>query len=157
MSTYRLTVIAKDNSSLAEVKEAIASQGAPVASQTDHGERKFVYPIQKLDHGLFVSYTLESEPAKIAGLEKNVREVDGVLRTLLIHWSPTLAKPAPVKLKKDQEPIIEKKPKEEETEKPKAGRKKIGQKPKAKEKVTEKTDEQRLKELDEKLAEILKS
>lgn len=159
MTMYRLTTITKDTAAIPEIKDVLETNGAKILSQTEHGERRFTYTIQKLDRGNYVSFVLETNPSEIGLVEKTTREVEGVLRTLLVEWSPTKAiKP---KTRKTESETVEvevtepTKPAQEEIKKTPSKDKKPVKGKKAK-KSTE-SDADRLKELDEKLAEILKS
>lgn len=157
MTTYRITAITKDASPIPEIKDVMETNGARILSQTEHGERRFAYPIQKLNRGNFVSFVLATNPSDIGLVEKTAREVKGVLRTLLVEWSP--AKAIKSKTHKTESETAEvtglAKPTQEAIEKTPPKNKKSAKSKKVK-KPTE-SDTERLKELDEKLAEILKS
>lgn len=155
MPNYRLTVITKDVSPLPEVKESIQTNQGIITREMNHGERQFSYPIQKLDHGVYTSYIIETEPNRTNQIQKSARQVIGVLRTLLVLWP--VAKIAPRSVPKI-EPMT---PEPTKVVKPKPIKKTLPAKKSVKPKKPTKpilaADEQRLKELDDKLAEILKS
>lgn len=165
--SYRLTVITKDNSSLPQVKETVAQVDGAIVQETAHGEKIFVYPIQKMTKGLYTSYVVTGEPSKIHQLDQAARGVEGVLRSLLVMWElPKVSKKSErnveSEIKTPAETTLE--PKEKETpkeiptlEKSKKTVVKKPEKPKRPKKAVLESSEDRLKELDEKLAEILKS
>lgn len=52
--------------------------------KTDNwGKRKLAYPIDKQDHGIYVFYSLELDPSKLAKLDSQLRIADEVIRYLI--------------------------------------------------------------------------
>lgn len=157
MPNYRITVITKDISPLPEVKESIQTNQGVIVREINHGERQFSYPIQKFDRGVYTSYIIEAEPSRANQVEKSARQVIGVLRTLLVLWP--VAKIAPRPVPKIELPTPE--PTEAAPLKQIKSKKSLTAKKSVKPKKTAEsilaTDEKRLKELDDKLAELLKS
>lgn len=157
MPNYRITVITKDISPLLEVKESIQTNQGVIVREINHGERQFSYPIQKFDRGVYTSYIIEAEPSRANQVEKSARQVIGVLRTLLVQWPVAKISPRPVPK------IVLTTPEPTETAplKPTKSKKSLTAKKSVKPKKTVEsiltTDEKRLKELDDKLAELLKS
>lgn len=162
MPNYRITVITKDVSPLLEVKESIQTNQGVIVREINHGERQFSYPIQKFDRGVYTSYIIEAEPSRANQVEKSARQVIGVLRTLLVQWPVAKISPRPVpKIKPTTPEPTDLEPTETVPSKPIKPKKTSPTKKSVKPKKTAEsiltTDEKRLKELDDKLAELLKS
>ena len=84
------------------VLEILRSQGAEIIQdQTlDWGKRKFAYPVKKKDNGIFRVYRFNAETQAIAEIERRLRIVEMVLRSLIVLYDPEterIAKPAETK------------------------------------------------------------
>jgi len=84
------------------VLEILRSQGAEIIQdQTlDWGKRKFAYPVKKKDNGIYRVYRFNVETQAIAEIERRLRIVEMVLRSLIVLYDPEterIAKPAETK------------------------------------------------------------
>ncbi|MCX6806594.1 MAG: 30S ribosomal protein S6 [Candidatus Berkelbacteria bacterium] len=133
--------------------------------------RKLVYPIKKSNFGYYSSLIFETKPENIQRIESKLKTTDDILRYLIVNrplTSPAIKVEAKSEGKKVEEKKVEKslnetQDKEEKTEKPKkikTEKKKVIIKQKAPKKteIAEEieTETEKMKELEEKLEEILK-
>ncbi|OIN88150.1 30S ribosomal protein S6 [Candidatus Beckwithbacteria bacterium CG22_combo_CG10-13_8_21_14_all_01_47_9] len=76
MSLYELTLVLKEG--------AKVSVPGKVKTTKDWGVRDLAYPIKGVKRGAYIWQTVELEPDQVAGLDKDLRQNELVLRHLLI-------------------------------------------------------------------------
>jgi small subunit ribosomal protein S6 len=185
MKTYEITFITKEEGADKEIKKVFDALPAKITNTSSIGEKQFTYKIKKENKGFYYTFVFETEPDKLAALNKKLQMSDDVLRFLIISIKPSLlkdktlekvAKPKEEKIKEkvaEEAPIAEIKEEIKEPVKAEKIEKKETKKPDKKvktevkpekavpTKVTEieeetESEEDRLKALDEKLDELLK-
>ena len=140
---YNLLLIVKATKKGQESREKIEKSVnglAKVVKKNEVGERKLAYPIKKETKGFYFWLDFELDKDKLPELKKKI-DKEKPIRDLIVNKP----KEKPVKVKKR----IRKKKK---IEKPPA-KKRVKRKKKAKKKLV--SEEKRMKDLDEKLEEIL--
>jgi small subunit ribosomal protein S6 len=180
MKTYEITYITKEDAKDKAVKEMIESSLGKIVSASSLGEKQFAYPIKKETKGFYTTAVFEIEPEKLSELNKKLGLSEEILRHLIIIAKAAKTEMPKLLPKKVKEEIAAPKeisapkeiaaPKEEKKleapkkivkppkklEKPKAETaKKVPTKVEEIEKETI-SEEDRLKELDKKLDELLK-
>lgn len=89
MRTYEFTVIFRADEDLTtKGKELVMSQlnaaNAVVKKEDDLGVRVLAYPIRKEEKGRYFYFELEADPAVIAGIERECRLMNPVLKFLFV-------------------------------------------------------------------------
>jgi len=181
MKTYEITFITKEDLKEKPVKKLIDDLGGKILATSSLGEKTFTYPIKKEEKGVYTTVTFEIEPEKLLDLNKKLSLEEEILRHLIIiHKAASVYMPKPKEMKAEKvvAPELEiAAPKEEKElpapkemkkiEKPAKKVEKKVVKPKAEkvmhvptkaEEIERETisEEDRLKELDKKLDELLK-
>lgn len=168
MNQYEITYLTKEDLKEKPLADAIKSLDGKIISALSLGQKQLAYPIKKEKEAYFTTVIFEIEGEKNQELNRKLALKEDVLRYLITSAKITkapekLEKPAKAPLKKvSPEKPIEEPPKEEKMPK------KLPKIPKPakpavpalkKEKVVEpaiESEEERLKELDKKLDELLK-
>jgi small subunit ribosomal protein S6 len=75
-----------------------------VVSADNWGKRKLAYPIQNLEHAIYVFYTLEIEPTRVQKIETTLNITDEVIRFLITRVdAKERAKAKAAKAEKEQQ------------------------------------------------------
>jgi small subunit ribosomal protein S6 len=100
MNEYELVFIIQPNADEARqaaVKERvaayIAANGGEVTNMRDWGMRRLAYPIRKMSSGFYVITRFRLAPNAVAGLQRELRLNEDVLRGLIVR-SEEVAAPA---------------------------------------------------------------
>lgn len=130
----------------------IKKKDGVIISEDNWGKRKLAYPIKKSDLGIYVAVVFEAEANDVRDIEKNIILSEEIIRHLLVlHEEAVMPKREEGKAT-GEKPVKKAAIKEEEKLDLDLEEKK--ETPKEKEKP-EKEEKERLKELDEKLEELL--
>jgi small subunit ribosomal protein S6 len=119
------------------VQGFITARKGEIESEEVWGKRKLAYPIGKNLYGIYVMVNFSLDPAQLAEIDRQLRLQEEVLRHLVIV-RPKI-KPAEEKSKKRAKPALKDQPKVAEV----------------KDATPEKSETERMKELDKKLEEII--
>ncbi len=91
MREYELTIVVHpdlDETALAETVSRVSSwvtdAGGTVVKVDNWGKRQLAYLIRKVRQGQYVLLNIEMDPAQCAGLERNLRFLEPVMRFLLV-------------------------------------------------------------------------
>ena len=95
---YELTTIVADESVANPAPSVLDAAGAKLVREEEVGRRKFSYPINKLTSGVYTRFTIDTDPASIAGIDDALRRDSSVLRHLIVtqQYEPVAATPAAV-------------------------------------------------------------
>ena len=66
-----------------KVEKIFTDNGGKIVSQDNWGKRKLAYPINKIEHAVYVIYTVELPPESVAKVEGVLNIADEVLRSLI--------------------------------------------------------------------------
>lgn len=91
MRKYELVVVIQPDldegafeAALEKIGGWVTDAGGSVDKVERWGRRKLAYPIRKLLEGQYVAFNLTLPPAATAGLERNLRFLEPVMRHLLV-------------------------------------------------------------------------
>lgn len=112
---------------MGNITKMIGELEGRVLSEDVWGKRRLAYPIRKLSFGVYVVVTLEFPAERVSRLERELGLMDEVIRHLLVAIPKPRKRPS-------------------KSAKPKA---------RAKEKIDSRPESERLKDLDEKLKEVI--
>lgn len=70
------------------VKKIIADNEGKIISSDNWGKKKLAYPINKLESGIYVFYTVELLPASLQKIEATLNITDEVIRYLVVKLDP---------------------------------------------------------------------
>ncbi|PIZ00203.1 30S ribosomal protein S6 [bacterium (Candidatus Howlettbacteria) CG_4_10_14_0_8_um_filter_40_9] len=130
----------------------IKKKSGVIISQDNWGKRKLAYDIKKVDIGIYVAVVFEAEAKDVREIEKNIILSEEIIRHLLVlHEEGYISKRNEEKASEEK---TGKKPAVKEEEKLDLDLEEKKEEAKAEEKP-EKAEKERLKELDEKLEELL--
>jgi len=151
---YDITVITKDSSGLKKAKELIGSHGT-IISQREGPERPFKYQIGQLTGGSYATYVVEIERPKMVELHRAMNLDDEIIRSLVVHHQavkqlghaevkPEASVPVSVELKPETPitPVLVKNPEPKKVVR-------------VQKKVSQVSEKERLKLLDEQLKKLL--
>ena len=66
-----------------KVTKLITSNGGKIVATDNWGKRKLAYPIAKLEHAVYVFYTVELPPLSVRKVEATLNIADEVIRYLI--------------------------------------------------------------------------
>lgn len=66
------------------VKQELTNSGSKITNEIDMGERDLAYTVKKHDRGHYLCYQIETEPEKIANLDKAFKLQSSILKYLFI-------------------------------------------------------------------------
>lgn len=164
MKRYELTTITLKEDQADKVADLIAELGGEIAERKDLGNRRFAYPIQKENSGIYTSFIINMDESKIVELGKKIQKNSAILRHLIII-SKAVKKEFISKLSEDlakakeetpaQEKTKEEKPSEEVIEETKPAKKtKEPVKDETKEEVKEEAKKEAEEEKQEEIEEV---
>lgn len=67
------------------VEKIFTDNGATVVNADNWGKRKLAYPIKKLEHGIYIFYTLEMPTEGVRKVEALLNITDEVIRFLIVR------------------------------------------------------------------------
>lgn len=85
MSIYEITFITKDDNSQT-VKKIIEDADGMIMLVKPLGRKKFTYPISRETAGFYTTVIFETEPSKIASIDKELRMDQTILRYITISY-----------------------------------------------------------------------
>lgn len=86
-----------------KVEKVFKDAEAKIVKTDDWGKRKLAYKIAGQDHGIYVFYTVEISPEKVADVDQALRISDEVIRYLITKPDlKAIAKAEEAKAKKDK-------------------------------------------------------
>ncbi|MBI2601088.1 30S ribosomal protein S6 [Candidatus Daviesbacteria bacterium] len=92
MQNYYLTLVLKPDLEdkdkdriLDAVKKRVVGEEGKVSKEDKWGSRDLVYPIKKNSKGFYMHYEIETEPARVKGLDKFLQLEEDILRYLLVR------------------------------------------------------------------------
>ena len=122
--------------SIDRIRSIVEKRDGKVIYEENWGKRKLAYPINKTDVGIYVLWFITVPKNKVAGIEKDLRINEEVMRYMLL-------------VSEDKK---EAKPKAEKPEAKKVVTKAV---PKEKAEAPKETEKERMKKIDEKLEALL--
>jgi small subunit ribosomal protein S6 len=69
----------------ARVEKIIADNGGTITNTDNWGKRKLAYPIKKLEHAVYVIYTVEMPGESVRKIEGLLNITDEVIRSLIVR------------------------------------------------------------------------
>lgn len=69
----------------ARVEKIFTDNGATVTNTDNWGKRKLAYPIKKLEHGVYILYTVEIPGESVRKIEGLLNITDEVIRFLIVR------------------------------------------------------------------------
>jgi small subunit ribosomal protein S6 len=147
MKTYELTYIIPEKfeeKEIPQISEKIKKllPDGKIIKEEFWGRRKLAYPILKNNFGYYITLVFETEPENIKKITNKLKLAEDIIRYLIVQSEKT-EKPVMAEGEK-KKPKLQTKAKPKKTEKPQ------------KAETTEKIEKEKMKELEEKLEEILK-
>ena len=122
MRNYELTLILKADlmeselqEFLGEIASMLQDEGALMISQNNKGKRALGAPVKKHSEAILAVVKFVLDPQKLAGVEKNLRSKESILRFILLSYLPKKAKERTI-VKTVAAPIIQGSTEEEKVE-----------------------------------------
>jgi small subunit ribosomal protein S6 len=69
----------------ARVEKIITDNGGTITNTDNWGKRKLAYPIQKLEHAVYIFYTVEMPGEAVRKIEALLNITDEVIRSLIVR------------------------------------------------------------------------
>jgi small subunit ribosomal protein S6 len=135
------------------IKNAIETRGGKLTYEENWGKRKLAYNIKKSDVGIYVLWYFEAPKSSLAKIEREIRLTEEVIRFMVLS-APDKIK---VKAEKPKKEAVKTEEKEEVKTEEKPDKKTVKKETVKKAKVVEpvESEEERMKQLDEKLGAII--
>ena len=99
MRNYELTLLLKTDLTESELQELMGEtasmlqdEGALMISQNNKGKRALGAPVKKHSEAILAVIKFVLDPQKLAGVEKNLRSKESILRFTLLSYLPKKAK-----------------------------------------------------------------
>jgi len=108
---------------ITEIGDFVAKSATKIHVSEVVGKRKLAYPIKRNTRGTYVLIQFESEPDKLAELDHKLRVTQGLIRHLVVKVDQFLPMPKETEgIQATSRKPIERKPRPERPEKPKASK-----------------------------------
>ncbi len=136
------------------IKKSIESRDGKITYEENWGKRKLAYEIKKSDVGIYVLWYFEAPKSSLIKIERDIRQTEEIIRFMLLS-APDKVKVKVEKPKKEvkksdeqKEEVVPEKPKKEVKSAAAPKKEKVKKEP-------EESEEERMKQLDEKLGAII--